>query len=1674
MFEPELQVQLQEHAPPEEVQTLEPSNIQSQSIDHVSFRLLSEQDIQKLSVVQILYQKPFVHGKIKEHGLHDLRMGATTQFDPCQTCHEGIETCNGHFGHIALTYPIYHALCFKNLVKVLNCVCFSCFNLVVDIDQTSMMAQELKTKTKSKRKIRQDQFEDLDFMGGGGGGVCGTGTGDSTLDFLFTQSKHKSKCEQCGFPKHKVELRKLDLKIVWKAPAAHTKTNEPKAIFTNADDQAYAALLSNHFDAAFILFCLRQLPKNLREWILGPLDASCFVLMNVLVPPSITRPYTSQGKSMGINELTSKLDEIVGSNVSLFNQTNPVWLQFLHKILSIDFDCTRFPPDWVFFETWCEYNQIVPAVMNILFQYSVDLQTWKQMSRSLCMRQYVFYWNGLRSAIVTSKWLEQYMSLKYHGSVFLDNGLRMHKPEKKTVRTNAFAKGIVQRLKGKYGRFRWNLLGKRVNQCARSVVVPEAYIDIDELAMPLFIAKQLTIPETVQTYNRAKLQQLIMNGSTKWPGSNSVLKCGGGDGVDGSDGAGNKEIELELLSRAERELLAKELQLGDKVLRHLQDGDVCLFNRQPSLHRPSIMGHRVRVMSNGKGIGLHECVTHPYNADFDGDEMNVHQPQSLEARAEVQEFMMVDKQYANHQTIGVTFGMKQNPLLALSLLSSPDVWIAKDEMMQYATLLNSMELPEPALVAPQPLWTGRQLLCMALPTELDYSNGDVCIRDKEWLCGLGALGEGQLNKKHLGAGQGQLFHVLLHQLGSSVVKRVFSDLHRLGSEWLLHHGFSVGLSDCVVGEGGDTETSTNTMKRDQMLDIVQETLRNHEKKMPEAKTNHFLNTLLSFMQPSTSQPDNVNRIRTMVSCGSKGNMNNLTQITCMLGQQTIDGKRISKPFHPTLKAERTARHSGLVTHSYFEGLTTSEFYMHCAAGRKGLVDTAVATASTGYAQRRVVKILESIFLTADGFVRTTDQQIVNVSYGICNLDVSVLQPYRLRTNLELAPDLWKTLLPSAKLIKLNNVLAQQIFLGQNVVRSCSRHVHETSIKTNAMVIEIPFDIEFVWKRFLNEYPYDPNPQEMNLDAVFEQWDKQSTTPMRYFVLKVLLADWFGSKHPYRDDFMELAKQLYEQGFVPPGEAVGGVASESIGEPMTQMTLNTFHYAGVSQQNVTNGIPRLKEICSVQKQIKTPMILAHLLPSKVLELEQLEHWSETLVERKMHYFIRRIHIDTPSICIEFNHERMIRHRVSPFTFAQLLRVYLTDMNIKTIDVSDGKRKRQPFEISIGFVYSPSARIELRVQCRPFITEIIQQIVQATRTTWTMTGIRGVESAHTYLVDEQKDSLVTMVGSNDMTMHDVWDVYPVDFRQTFTNNIVEVESLLGIDASKYVLFKEMKAALSLEGTVVHDNHIRLLVDVMTCTGKLLPTDRNGLEEFAPDNILTRASFEKNTDVLRQASICHREQSLNGISEAIMVGSDLSLGTGASKMVSIAQDSKNDEMDIGKASMVVTTHDWDDFVETSWEPYFQLMDDIRTNVCLQIRFLTSVPHLAQTQSQLQQSQIQATTAPDTYLTRKRKQKDVVHYRPSSPKLVDSAVRFVQSINESNVGNVEDESSSNANNGSKSASDSTPALTLDNTSPLTLDSLSAVMQSVATLQSTRTSEALGLMQSLLSQSLVNAFESS
>jgi DNA-directed RNA polymerase II subunit RPB1 len=291
--------------------------------------------------------------------------------------------------------------------------------------------------------------------------------------------------------------------------------------------------------------------------------------------------------------------------------------------------------------------------------------------------------------------------LQYHIMTFMDNTVAGM--PRALTRSGRSIKSISERLKGKAGRIRGNLMGKRVDFSARTVITPDPNLMLDELGVPWSIALNMTYPETVTPYNIDRLQRLVENGPHPPPGETGARYIIREDG---------QRLDLRFLKKSSE----KRLEYGYKVERHMVNGDVVLFNRQPSLHKMSIMGHRVRIMPYST-FRLNLSVTPPYNADFDGDEMNMHLPQSYETRAEVKELMMVPKMIVSPQANKPVMAIVQDTLLGCRLITKRDTFITKDVFMNIIMWLEDWDgkVPKPAILKPQPLWTGKQVFSMMLP-----------------------------------------------------------------------------------------------------------------------------------------------------------------------------------------------------------------------------------------------------------------------------------------------------------------------------------------------------------------------------------------------------------------------------------------------------------------------------------------------------------------------------------------------------------------------------------------------------------------------------------------------------------------------------------------------------------------------------------------------------------------------------------------------------------------------------------------------------------------------------------------------------------------------------------------------------------------------------------------------
>ena len=389
--------------------------------------------------------------------------------------------------------------------------------------------------------------------------------------------------------------------------------------------------------------------------------------------------------------------------------------------------------------------------------------------------------------------------IQYHVATLINNDQPFGAgvPQANVQRSGRTLKSLQQRVKSKDGRIRGNLMGKRVDYSARSVITPDPFIDIDELGVPINIAKNLTFPEKVTKYNIDNLKKYILNGYDNWPGAKSVKKC--------------DEDSIKNLKHVDLNKIVDELQIGDIVNRHLVDGDIVLFNRQPSLHKMSMMAHRIKIMK-ANTFRLNVCVTSPYNADFDGDEMNMHVPQSYQTYSELKNLCLVPTQIISPQEGKPVIALVQDALLGASRLT-----LTNDKLryiMPYDVEENNQFLFNKKLVMNLMMWnksfynmnnlkslithndcnyyTGKQIFSTVLP-EINVKNSAVKIKH-------GYIEKGYLVKKNLGTSSGSLIHTIYNDLGKDAAASYLNNCQGITNNFLLNTGFSVGISDLIINK----------------------------------------------------------------------------------------------------------------------------------------------------------------------------------------------------------------------------------------------------------------------------------------------------------------------------------------------------------------------------------------------------------------------------------------------------------------------------------------------------------------------------------------------------------------------------------------------------------------------------------------------------------------------------------------------------------------------------------------------------------------------------------------------------------------------------------------------------------------------------------------------------------
>jgi len=984
--------------------------------------------------------------------------------------------------------------------------------------------------------------------------------------------------------------------------------------------------------------------------------------------------------------------------------------------------------------------------------------------------------------------------LQYHVTTYFNNEASGIPPARH--RSGRALKTLSQRLKGKEGRFRSNLSGKRVDFSARTVISPDPNLDINEVGVPLEVAMRLSVPEKLTEWNIDEMRELVVNGPEKYPGALYIIRPDG------------KRIRLEFV--VDREKVAEALEPGFIVERHLKKGDTAIFNRQPSLHRMSIMAHYVRVLPY-KTFRLHLCVCPPYNADFDGDEMNLHIPQSQEAQTEARLLMQVQDQILSPRYGGPIIGAIRDFITASYLFTRKSNYLTRDETSRLLIAAEySGQLPDPEIKTPKSLWSGKQIFSLFLPKDLNYvlkahicQGCDKCLKedcpyDAYVVVKNGELISGVIDRRSIGAEQSEtLLHRIIKDYGSEAGREFLNKITRMLKLFITMRGFTYSYDELVLSPNAESKIE-RTMERieKRIKELIDKYLKGTLERLPgqtleDSFEIYVMNELAKARDQSGKIADEDFTIENsgivMTRTGARGSNLNIGQMSACVGQQAVRGKRIMRGYRdralPHFKpGDPSPKARGFVYSPYQRGLDSVEFFFHAMGGREGLVDTAVRTQQSGYMQRRLINALEHLRLEYDGTVRTSSGDIIQFEYGEDGVDPAKSD--------------------HGKAVNVKRLIEQiQIAMSKGTQASP----------------------EYIGKRL----------------RVFED----QLTPLLIKELKQALAKAELTKDSV-EKAIELTAEHYKRALMEPGEAVGIVAAQSIGEPGTQMTLRTFHYAGVREQNVTLGLPRLIEIVDARRIPSTPIMTIYLTKRHRKSKEAATEIARNIIHTTMEDLAQAIYEDP----------------ISEEIVVELSKTMMEDRRITL------KELRNLLEIPNCTVKAKGRLLRVKPEKAEDLKKLLPKVSSL--------HIKGVPKISRVLVTEESGEWVIRTDGSNLPR--ILEISAVEASRTTTNNVHEIAKTLGIEAARNALINEALNVLEEQGLDVDVRHVMLVADIMTASGEAEQIGRHGISG-GKSSVLARAAFEITVPNIVDASVRGESDSLNGVTENVIVGQSIPIGTG-----------------------------------------------------------------------------------------------------------------------------------------------------------------------------------------------------
>lgn len=1427
-----------------------PHVVKRARVTTVQFGLLSSNEIERLSTVEVTSVVVHKSGIVNRFGINDNAMGTMHRSMLCATCSCDMQTCPGHMGHIKLVTPVLNIEFIAHIHRVLTCVCYYCSRLLFPCDHPKF-ANTMNISSKKKRQMEIYSLSQKIRTCGGydaesSQACCGGAQPTYVKDDLFIRA-----------------VFVIDEKDVDRIAAGDMIV----PVFT---PEKLLQIL-RHIDDADVVR-LGMDPSHSHP--------SSMVWTNLVVPPVPMRPSRSLETSVAVggeDDLTIRLRGIVKLNL----QYGEFTLEARH------IDLTRYI---------CRSTTY--ADIQSLLSPGTQVPTVDKKIKTAAM-----VYGDLQRLVAGYQDQSKAVDPSEYGG------------DRKSIRHRFTSQ------KAKKGRMRHTIFGKRQNYSSRTVITPCSHMDVDEVGVPTWICMLLTYPETVHRYNVRALTAAVRNGPAVHPGANYVVDAHG------------KLTNLKIVDRQQI-----ELQFGWVVRRHLRDGDYVLFNRQPSLHKMSLMAHRVRVMP-GHSFRLHMAATKPYNADFDGDEMNIQLLLDDLTRAEAMELLLVKHNMVKDAVPLVCF--QQNTVAAAYFLSDPATRMSKADAWQLLhqnKYFDMTNLP-PARTGPDgaEYLTGVDIFSACLPRDLHVHFNDLVVEH-------GRLVGGRLTAGALNRG---VLYTIWKDNGSDAACEFISGMQLMLENYLDVRGLTVGVDDCYLPIPARVKAQVSTARA-----YAGDFATHNPTDMgvqAEAKENNIClvldkardlvgdYVLESIRQNGTRR----NGLLEMVTSGAKGNETNIVQILGMVGQQmnhlSMRMSTTTSHFNHA-RADHSVAH-GMIYRSFFQGLRPEEYFHHLVGSRVGLVDTAVKTSETGYSQRRIVKAMEDLVVDLDKTVRNSKGDIVQYVYGDDGFDSTYVENNVLRLLLcsELDVLTRYRCVPSTTCARMATDTrarwAREVVAYDAIWRAEIRELLRYRRALVAEALCAPYNnlclCPVAFERLLlraqaqrvSAETTDLTPLDVR-DAMLGFWANLAAQHVIVPCLRVecLFWDWCSTKtlfHEYRLDqrslrwFMRQVHTIFLTKSITPYESVGVIASQHCAEPLTQMTLNRFHKSGQFSTLVT-GVARMKEIINVVKYPKTPC-----MSIVVREGYVLEDLGSELVQLMVDHVLSSwtTQLPTPEDSVrnasflqmwkKWEHVRNPKHLVFMVRRSEALASCTTPRQVcAALRRCEWGKKIHDFAAMFAYTDVGAATWWVCLNIDPADTLWTSSCATVTKHTGgavpsddmvmmyiyekitkdcIVKGVRGLEDFYigtksiTELVNDVPTKVLKNVlftkGSNLMALLNRAEVVP---GLLTTNHLKEIESTLGIDAVCAAIEDEWCTVMTTNNAHVGTRHIRLIAEAMCYRGFVCPMTYQGICRET-SSVIKKASFEKAMDSFVWGATQGHKDTLGGCMESVCWNGILRAGTG-----------------------------------------------------------------------------------------------------------------------------------------------------------------------------------------------------